>query len=129
MNIERQKGAALLVTVIIVLVLSVIAVTATNTNQMQQLLVRNNQQQMLVFNASHDELESQLEVFERLSQQGISSYVIEGLVAGGNGALVETKVFGTSDEEFTLRLKNHDADLNQSLRLTFRRLLGEYRIQ
>ena len=129
MNFREHKGAALLVTVIIILVLSVIAVTATNTNQLQQLLIRNNQHQLLVFNTSFDELESQLEVFERLEQQARSSQVIEMLVANGSGASVETRVFGESDDEFVLRLENHKPDLSKSLRLTYRRLLGEYRIK
>ena len=129
MEIGRQNGAALLVTVIIILVLSVIAVTATNTNQMQQLLVRNNQQQLLVFNASYDELRSQIDVFERFSQQGIDSDVIEALVAKGRGASIEATGFSQTDQKFSLRLESYVPDLNKSLQLTFRRMLGRYRIQ
>lgn len=58
--VDQQSGAALLVTIIVLLGLTVLALASTSSNQTQQLLLRANQENLLVFNAGMSEIDAQI---------------------------------------------------------------------
>jgi hypothetical protein len=61
MNMQKQSGAALLISIVVMLALTVLALAATNSNQTQAFMVRNAQFRLETFNASATEIDAQVD--------------------------------------------------------------------
>ncbi len=87
---NRQRGAALLITVVVMLALTILALASTNANQSQALMVRNSQFRFEMFNASYSEIDAQL---SGINAQNISKGIpphINYLIDGDAGTKIYT---------------------------------------
>lgn len=74
---SNQEGAALLITIVVLLALTLLALASTNSNQNQAFMVRNTQFRFETFNASHSEIDGQIDYINgRKLSDGVPGYLL-----------------------------------------------------